>query len=114
MLLIGVCLSFLALYPWRFDGMRTLPGAVHRSRQWLRSVKDPIRLWCFIIQEEKATPPHHGLLEDREANRNIQVEVVDYLKKQQGATNSDHQIQEPLEENACLCLAIISWSPSRS
>ena len=90
--------------------MRTLPLALSTmSQQRLRSIKDPIRVVVFHHPEEKDTPLSRimGLLKEyREANRNIQVEVVDYLRERSKAQQiqTQYQIQEPLEEE-CLLFA---------
>lgn len=110
-LLIGVCLNFLALrHPWRWVWHEDPALALSTmSQQWLRSIKDPIRVVVFHHPEEKDTPLSRimGLLKEyREANRNIQVEVVDYLRERSKAQQiqTQYQIQEPLEEE-CLLFA---------
>ena len=109
-LLIGVCLNFLALrHPWRWVWHEDPALALSTmSQQWLRSIKDPIRVVVFHHPEEKDTPLSRimGLLKEyREANRNIQVEIVDYLENSKAQQiQTQYQIQEPLEEE-CLLFA---------
>ena len=53
-LLIGVCLNFLALrHPWRWVWHEDPALALSTmSQQWLRSIKDPIRVVVFHHPEE--------------------------------------------------------------
>jgi len=109
LLVIGICVNVIAIrHPWRWvlheDPTITLSPM---SENWVRTLKQPIRVIVFHQPEEKDTPLARimGLLNEyRQANQLIQVEVVDYLRERTKAQQiqTQYQLREELAEECLL------------